>query len=110
MKKPTAVPAVRRSGGFTLIEMLLVVVILSVLAAMIIPRFSGRSEEAKRAAAWADVQAGLAAALDLYELDNGTYPTTVQGLQALLSSPAASPSPRNWRGPYLKKKRGLKDP
>jgi len=99
-----------RSGGFTLIEMLLVVIILSVLAAMLMPRFTGRSEEAKRAAAAADVQANIASALDLYELDNGDYPTTAQGLQALIAMPVGEAAPRAWKGPYLKRKKGLKDP
>jgi general secretion pathway protein G len=96
--------------GFTLIEMLLVLVILSTLAAMVVPRFAGRSEEAKISAARVDVQANLASALDLYELDNGHYPTTAQGLEALLREPSTAPLPKNWKGPYLKHKSGLKDP
>jgi general secretion pathway protein G len=96
--------------GFTLIEMLLVVIIISTLAAMIVPRFAGRSEEAKKAAAAADIHASLASALDLYELDNGAYPTTEQGFQALLAEPSTPPLPKKWKGPYLKKKKGLKDP
>jgi general secretion pathway protein G len=90
--------------GFTLIEMLLVVIILSTLAAMIVPRFAGRSEEAKKSAAEADIQSNLSAALDLYELDNGTYPPTVD---ALVVDPGTA---RKWLGPYLKNKKGLKDP
>jgi general secretion pathway protein G len=101
---------VKGPRGFTLIEMLLVVVILSTLAAMVIPRFTGRGEEAKVAAALADVQSHLPSALDLYELDNGRFPATAQGLDALLDAPSAPPAPKNWKGPYLKKKNGLKDP
>jgi general secretion pathway protein G len=92
--------------GFTLIEMLLVVALISILAAMIVPRFTGRSEEAKVAAATADIQANIAGALDLYELDNGRFPDT---LQDLLANPGPEKA-KKWRGPYLKKKRGLKDP
>lgn len=92
-----------------MVEMLLVVIIISTLAAMIVPRFAGRSEEAKTAAAAADVRANLAAALDLYELDNGLYPTTAQGLAALKSAPTSAPMPKRWRGPYLKKN-SLSDP
>ena len=98
------------SGGFTLVEMLLVVVIITTLAAMVVPRFTGRAKEAKIAAATADIQANIASALDLYEVDNGMYPTTEQGLAALLESPNAPPLPKKWRGPYLKKKGGLNDP
>lgn len=94
----------RNSRGFTLIEMLLVVVILSTLAAMIVPRFVGRSDEAKVAAAEADVQSHLASALDLYELDNGAYP---KRLEDLLADPGDA---RKWKGPYIKKKKGLTDP
>lgn len=99
-----------RTRGFTLVEMLIVVVIISTLAAMIVPRFAGRSEEAKVGAARADVDANLAGALDLYELDNGAYPTTEQGLGALLEEPSTSPAPAKWKGPYLKKKKRLDDP
>ena len=90
--------------GFTLIEMLLVVIIISTLAAMIIPRFTGRSEEAKVAAARADIHANLGGALDLYELDNGVYP---QSLDGLVNDPGNA---RKWRGPYLKQTKALNDP
>jgi general secretion pathway protein G len=97
-------------NGFTLIEILLVVVIILVLAAMIVPNFAGRGEQARTAAARADIEANLAAALDLYELDNGRYPTTEQSLRALLTKPNSSPVPSNWNGPYLKKNRVPTDP
>ncbi|MBL8024686.1 MAG: type II secretion system major pseudopilin GspG [Elusimicrobia bacterium] len=97
-------------GGFTLIEMLVVVVIIATLAAMIIPRFAGRTEEAKASAAAADIESNLASALDLYELDNGGYPTTEQGLSALRQEPTTPPLPRKWKGPYLKKRGPLVDP
>lgn len=95
---------VKNEKGFTLIEMLLVVVILSTLAAMIVPRFAGRSDEARAAAARADVQANLASALDLYEIDNGAYPNR---LEDLVTDPGTA---RRWRGPYVKKKARLTDP
>lgn len=90
--------------GFTLIELMVVVMILSALAAMIVPRFAGRTEESKRAAARADIEGNIASALDLFELDNGFYPTTEQGLAALCERPASPPLPRQWKGPYVKKK------
>ncbi len=89
--------------GFTLIEMMLVVVIIAALASMIIPRLAGRSEQAKTTRAKADVNANIALALKLYELDNGNYPSTEQGLGALLSKPSSNPVPGNWNGPYLER-------
>ncbi len=89
--------------AFTLVEIMLVVIIIGALAAMIIPRLSGRSEQAKVSVAQADIQAQLATALKLYELDNGMFPTTAQGLAALKDKPAGDPQPKNWRGPYIEK-------
>ena len=97
-------------GGFTLIEILLVVIILGVLVAMVAPNLFGRGEQAKIAAAKADIESNLSTTLDLYELDNGHYPTTTQGLKALNEKPTASPVPSNWNGPYLKRKRIPLDP
>jgi general secretion pathway protein G len=79
-----------------------VLTILSVLAAVIVPRVAGRGEDARRAKAVADVES-LGVALDLYAADNGRYPTTEQGLDALRATPVAAPLPRVWNGPYLKK-------
>lgn len=89
--------------GFTLVEILLVVVIVGALAAMVVPRLVGRSEKAKIAIAKADIESHLATALKLYELDNGNFPTTSQGLMALLDKPTSSPVPSNWNGPYLER-------
>lgn len=90
-----------RRAGFTLIELMLVLVILSAIAAMVIPRLAGRSEEARRKVAEVDIKGNLSVALKLYEVDNGRYPSTEQGLAALLTKPASPPMPRDWKGPYL---------
>ena len=92
---------VNNKRGFTLIELMLVVIIIGALVAMVMPRLSGRSEQARVAAAKADVAANIATGLKLYELDNGNFPTTAEGLQALLVKPANA---NNWNGPYLEKK------
>ena len=100
----------KNNKAFTLIEIMLVVIIIGILAAMLIPNLAGRSQQAKLSAAKADIEANLASALDLYELDNGKYPTTDQGLKALTASPDAPPAPAHWNGPYLKKKKIPVDP
>ncbi|MCM8782369.1 MAG: type II secretion system major pseudopilin GspG [Candidatus Omnitrophica bacterium] len=86
--------------GFTLIELMLVVIIIGALVAMVMPRLTGRGEQARASAAKADIQANIATALKLYELDNGNFPSTEEGLNALLNKPASTP---NWNGPYLEK-------
>ena len=97
-------------SGFTLIEIMLVVIIIGILAAMIVPNLAGRGEQARKSTAKADIEANLTAAFDLYELDNGRYPTTDQGLNALIQKPTANPETPNWNGPYLKKKKIPVDP
>ncbi len=90
--------------GFTLIEIMIVVIIIAALASMIVPRLGGRSEQARVSIAKGDIAANISLGLKLYELDNGNYPTSQQELQALLSKPTSSPIPMNWNGPYLEKK------
>lgn len=87
--------------GFTLIELMLVVIIIGVLVAMVAPRFAGRSKQAKITAARADIEANIAVALELFELDNGRYPASEEGLSALRGKPSDLES---WRGPYIKKR------
>jgi general secretion pathway protein G len=95
--------AVKKSagGGFTLVEVMVVVVIRGILAVLIVPRVLGRSDEARAAAAKHDV-AALMQSLKLYRLDNGRYPTNEQGLQALVAKPPTGPAPQNWKQ-YLDK-------
>ena len=88
----------RNKKGFTLIELMLVVIIIGALAAMIVPRLAGRSEQAKIAIAKTDITSNIPLALDLYELDNGRYPAS---LQALIANPGGL---TYWNGPYIKKK------
>ncbi|MBV2184263.1 MAG: type II secretion system major pseudopilin GspG [Rhizobium sp.] len=88
-----------KSRGFTLIEVMVVVVILGVLAALIVPKVLDRPDEARRVAARQDV-AALVQALKLYRLDNHRYPTTGQGLKALVERPSGDPPPVAWRS-YL---------
>lgn len=96
--------------GFTLIELMIVVVIVGILATLLIPRIMDRPEEARRIKAKADIKS-IESALKLYKLDNGSYPTTEQGLQALISKPEISPVPNRWReGGYLEAKEVPKDP
>ncbi len=96
--------------GFTLIELMVVIVILSILAVYVAPKLVGREEQAKQVKARVDIQ-GLETALKLYKLDNGMYPTTEQGLEALVRPPETGKVPENWReGGYIEKGRISKDP
>ena len=91
-----------RRRGFTLIELLVVIIILGLLAGLVGPQILGRVSEAKSETARTQIEM-LSVALDNYRLDNGSYPTTEQGLEALRTQPTRDPVPRNWRGPYLRK-------
>jgi len=92
----------RSRAGFTLLEILVVIIVLGLLAGLVAPRIIGRVSEARTATARTQIEL-LVVALDNYHLDNGSYPTTAQGLAALRTKPASEPVPRNWRGPYLRK-------
>ena len=91
----------RRAHGFTLIELMVVVMILGVLAALVVPRFMSRPDEARAVAAKADI-AAIMQQLKLYRLDNGHYPSTEQGLAALVTKPTSGPAAKNWKS-YLDK-------
>lgn len=89
------------SRGFTLIEVMVVLVILGILATLVVPKIMGRPDEARIIAAKQDINS-IGQALKLYRLDNQSYPTTDQGLQALVTKPTAPPAPPNWKtGGYL---------
>ena len=90
-----------KKQGFTLIELMLVVIIIAALGAMVLPRLTGRAQQARISVAKTDVISNIASALDLYELDNGRYPSASQGLEALLTKPSGTTI--NWNGPYIKK-------
>ena len=94
-------PCRRPEFGFTLIEVMVVIVILGVLAALIVPRVLGRPDEARIVAAKQDI-ASIMQALKLYKLDNRRYPSTEQGLTALVERPSIAPQPENWKS-YLEK-------
>lgn len=95
-------PLAHRSRGFTLIEIMIVVAILAILAATVVPTILDRPDEARLVKAKQDIRA-IEAALDLYKLDNFDYPTTDQGLEALVSPPSTPPEPKNWKASgYLK--------
>ena len=98
----------RKQRGFTLIEIMVVVVILGILAALVVPQVMNRPDQAKVTVAKGDIKA-IGAALDMYKLDNYSYPSTQQGLDALVKKPGGNPQPKNWnRDGYLK--RVPKDP
>jgi general secretion pathway protein G len=90
-------------SGFTLIEVMVVVVILSLLAVMVVPKIMGRTDEARIVKAKQDIRA-LQSALELYKLDNFNYPSTDQGLEALVNQPSGTPEPKNWKeGGYVER-------
>jgi general secretion pathway protein G len=96
-------PPISRARGFTLIEIMVVIVIIAIMAALIVPKVLSRPDEARIMAAKQDIGT-ISQALKLYKLDNMRYPSTEQGLQALVKKPGAAPIPENWKGNgYLEK-------
>ena len=85
----------RHPSAFTLVELMLVVTIIGILAALVIPKIAGKGEEAREKAAYADIHGGIKSALDEYEVENGSYP---RSLQDLIQQPSNA---KNWHGPYL---------
>ena len=109
MKRDTSAGK-KGSSGFTLIELMVVIVILGVLAGLIVPRIMGRPDEARQLKAKMQIES-LETALKLYKLDNGAYPSTDQGLEALVTQSETPPVPRKWReGGYLEKGKVPVDP
>ena len=92
----------RSERGFTLIEVLLVMVILTVLAAVVVPKFTSRSKEARITAANTDIS-NLSVVLDAFEVDTGRYPTTSEGLEALVEEPSSLSNQSSWKGPYIQR-------
>jgi general secretion pathway protein G len=93
--KPNIIRKPKLARAFTLVEIMLVVAIIGILAALVIPKIAGKSEQARETATMADIRGGIKSALDQYNVDMGTYPS---GLQDLLSAPRNA---RNWHGPYF---------
>ena len=101
---------IKTTQGFTLIELMVVIVILGILVSFIAPRLMGRPDEAKQVKARIQMES-METAIKLYKLDNGIYPTTEQGLQALVEQPQTGTVPKKWRkGGYLEKGKVPKDP
>jgi general secretion pathway protein G len=101
--RATGTAAGRAVSGFTLIEVMVVVAILGILAAIVVPRIMDRPDEARAVKARQDIRV-IESSLQLYRLDNFQYPTTEQGLEALVSKPSSPPEPKNWKsGGYLER-------
>lgn len=101
---------IENNQGFTLIELLVVILILGLLAGIVGPRLFGHTDKAKQTKARVQIE-NLSSALKMYKIDNGKYPTTEQGLDALVNEPQGADAPKRWKkGGYLAKKQLPKDP
>lgn len=100
---------VRKARGFTLLEVLLVVAIIGLLAALVVPSFFGAQRGAEESLTKSTVESGFAGALDMYRMHMGRYPTTEEGLAALVNKPDNEEEAKKWRGPYVKDANKLKD-
>ncbi|MCF8068682.1 MAG: type II secretion system major pseudopilin GspG [Desulfobacterales bacterium] len=110
MKDKRVTGFIRSTQGFTLIEIMVVIIIIGILATIVVPRFMDKPDEAKVTKAHAQIQ-GLETALHLFKLHNGFYPSTEQGLQALVEMPQTGKIPKKWqRGGYLEKRKVPGDP
>jgi general secretion pathway protein G len=98
-----------RKVKYTFIEIMVVVIIIAILAAVVMPKFAGRTEDARISAAQSQLSI-FQTALSAYKLDTGVYPTTSQGINALMKKPTTPPVPVNWKGPYLESKKLPLDP
>lgn len=108
--KAHTAPSLHRRRGFTLIEIMVVITILGILAALVVPKIFGRADDARITAARTEISA-LMQALKVYRIDNGRFPTTEQGLLALINKPTIDPMPNNWKqGGYLERTSVPKDP
>jgi general secretion pathway protein G len=96
-----------KRSGFTLMELLLVVAIIGILAAMLLPNISGRSEEARKTRARTEIVSTIGLALTMFESDVGKYPTTEEGLEVLIVKPEQTAT---WRGPYIRQAKEFRDP
>jgi general secretion pathway protein G len=101
-RRRAAASRARTRAGFTLLELVVVIIVLGLLAGIVGPQIVGRLSDAKSTTAKTQIEL-LSVALDGYRLDNGSYPTSEQGLAALREKPTRAPVPGNWRGPYLRK-------
>jgi len=102
MIRPSSKPLRRSQDGFTLIELMVVILIIGLLATIVVQNLRSATDKAKRVKAQADISQ-IKSALDRYYLDAGSYPTSDQGLPALIAAPSAGNDPKDWGGPYIER-------